>query len=119
MVAAVSRQASRATTVVGNNNLAEHFRLAGEQWVAEDSAARLLEETKQIVFSQYVKEQGDMPVSRAEHNVRSSEKWHEFIVKMVEQRSKANAAKIELRFREMRFYEMQSNEATARAERRL
>jgi len=106
--------------MVGNITLAEEYRLAGEAWVAEDSAARLLEETKSVVFSQMVSNQGkDLPVSRAEHAVRSSEDWKEFIEKMVTQRTKANAAKINLRYAEMRFYEMQSHEATARAERRL
>jgi len=103
----------------GNDNFAEAYRLAGEAWVAEDTAARLLEESKHIVFSQLVGKKGDMPVSRAEHAVRGSDDWQDFINKMVEARSKANAAKIELRYREMRFYERQSTEATARAERRL
>jgi len=103
----------------GNISLAEEYRLAGEAWVAEDSAARLLEETKSVVFSQLVSKQGDIPVSRAEHKVRGSYEWHDWVENMVKQRTKANAAKIELRYAEMRFYEMQSHEATQRAERRL
>lgn len=107
-------------TMDGNNdNFAEKYRLAGEAWVADDSAARLLEETKSVVFSQMVSKQGDMPVSRAEHAVRSSDDWRDFISKMVEARTKANAAKVELRYSEMKFLEWQSAAATARAERRL
>jgi len=104
----------------GNNEpYSEQYRLAGEEWVADDSAARLLEETKSVVFSQLVNKQGDMPVSRAEHAVRSSDEWHEFITKMVEARTKANAAKVYLRYAEMKFFEWQSANANARAERRL
>ena len=106
-------------TAGDNETYAEHYRLAGQEWVAEDSAARLLEETKSIVFSQLVGKQGDMPVSRAEHNVRGSEEWRDFVTNMVEARTKANAAKVEMRFREMKFMERQSIDATARAERRL
>lgn len=87
--------------------------------MAEDSAARMLEETKSAVFSQMVGKQGDMPVSRAEHNVRASADWHDFLKNMVEQRTKANAAKVELKYLEMKFYERQSADATARAERRM
>ena len=104
----------------GNNeSYSEQYRLAGENWVADDSAARIMEETKNVVFSQMVNKQGDMPVSRAEHAVRSSDEWHEFITKMVEARTKANAAKVYLRYAEMRFFEWQSANANARAERRL
>jgi len=78
-----------------------------------------LEETKSLCFSQMVAKQGDIPVSRAEHNVRSSPEWHDWIVGMVDQRSKANAAKVEMRYTEMKFMERQSMDATARSERRL
>ena len=84
-------------TVGDNEPYSEQYRLAGEEWVADDAAARLREETKSIVFSQLVGKQGDMPVSRAEHAVRSSDEWHEFVTKMVEARTKANAAKVYLR----------------------
>lgn len=111
----------RTTAVDGNHNYsyAEEYRLAAEKWVAEDSAARLTEESKTSVFSQMVGKQGDMPVSRAEHNVRSSQEWHEYIKNMVEQRTKANMAKVEMRYLEMKYMERQSMEATARAERRM
>lgn len=106
--------------VDGNNySFAEEYRLAAEAWVAEDSAARMLEETKSLCFSQMVAQQGDIPVSRAEHKVRSSPEWEEWVKKMVEQRTKANAAKVELRYHEMKFMERQSMEATARSERRM
>jgi hypothetical protein len=103
----------------GNDTFAEQYRLAAEKWVAEDSAARLLEETKSLCFSQMVAKQGEIPVSRAEHNVRSSNEWRTWVVNMVEQRSNANAAKVEMRYMEMKFFEQQSESATARSERRM
>ncbi len=103
----------------GNENCAEHYRLAGMEWVEADAAARILEETKTVIFSQMMSKHSDMPVSRAEHLVRGSTEWHEWVHNMVEQRTKANAAKIELRYREMKFMEHQSHAATARAERRM
>lgn len=105
---------------VGNQySYAEEYRLAAEVWVAEDSAARMMEESKSAVFSQMVGQQGDMPVSRAEHNVRASNEWHDYLKQMVEQRTKANSAKVELKYLEMKYFERQSHEATARSERRM
>lgn len=79
----------------------------------------MLEESKSAVFSQMIGKLGDMPVSRAEHKVRASDEWHDYLKKMVDQRSKANAAKVALKYLEMKYFERQSQEATARSERRM
>jgi len=101
------------------STLSEEYRISALEWVDKDGAARMLDESKSVVFSQLVSKQGDIPVSRAEHAVRSSDEWKEYIEKMVQARTEANSSKVEMRFREMRFMERQSTEATARAERRL
>jgi len=102
-----------------NDTYAEQYRLAGEEWVEHDAAARMLEESKSVIFSQMMSKHSDIPVSRAEHQVRSSSDWQEYIQKMVDARTNANAAKVNLRYAEMKFFEWQSASATARAERKL
>jgi len=63
--------------------------------------------------------QGDMPVNRAELNVKSSEEWMEFITNMVKAREKAALLKVQLEYIRMRFNEWQSHAANRRAEMKL
>jgi len=63
--------------------------------------------------------QGDMPVSRAEMNVKASGEWREYVKSMVEAREKASLLKVQLEYIRMRFHEWQSHEATKRAEMKL
>jgi hypothetical protein len=99
--------------------LSEQFRIAAKAWVDLDSAASLLEETKSAVLSQQMAAQGEMPVSRAELNVKASPEWADFVTRMVEARKAANLAKVRLEWLRMRFSEQQSFEATRRAEMKL
>lgn len=100
-------------------NLSEEFRLVGLEWVDADAAANLLEETKSAVLSQMMVKLGDMPVSKAEMQVKASEEWKEHITKMVAARKAANKLKVKMEFMRMRFSEVQSSEANRRAEMRL
>lgn len=100
-------------------NLSEQFRIVAKRWVELDSAARMYEETKSSILSQKMVALGDMPVSRAEHQVKSSDEWIEFIKSMVNARTEANLAKVKMEWLRMKFSEQQSREATERAERRL
>lgn len=84
-----------------------------------DHSARLLEDTKSAILSQRMAELGDMPVSRAEQKVKASKDWHDFVVSIVDARTKANLKKVHLEYLKMRFSERQSHEATARAERKM
>lgn len=102
-----------------NRPLSEQYRLAAKAWVELDAAANLLEETKSAVLSQRMAQQGDMPVSRAELNVKASPEWEEFVTRMVRAREAANLAKVKLEWLRMRFSESQSYEATKRAEMKL
>ena len=99
--------------------LSEQFRIVAKQWVDADSAANLLEETKSAYLARLMAGQGDMPVSRAEMNVKASDNWMEHITKMVSARERASLLKVQLEYLRMRFNEWQSDTATRRAEMRL
>lgn len=99
--------------------ISEEYRIVAKKWVDADAAANLLEETKSAVLSQQMAELGDMPVSRAEMQVKASGQWHQHIEAMVEARKQANTLKCQLEYIRMKFSERQSEEATARAERKL
>lgn len=102
-----------------NFPISEKFRLVAKEWIQLDAAANLLEETKSAVLSQKMAALGDMPVSKAELQVKASDEWRDFVSKMVEARSAANLKKVQMEYIRMQFSEWQSKEATARAERRL
>jgi hypothetical protein len=102
-----------------NLPLSEQFRVIAKKWVDADSAASMLEETKSSVLAQMMAGQGDMPVSRAEMNVKASGEWREYVKSMVEAREKASLLKVQLEYIRMRFHEWQSHEATKRAEMKL
>ena len=91
----------------------------GKEWVDLDAAARSLEECKTAVLSQEKKALGNIPDSRAETEVKSSERWMGYLNNMVDARTKANHAKVKLETIRMRHAEQQSKEATARHEARL
>ena len=99
--------------------LSEQFRLVAKKWVDADAAASLLEETKSAVLARMMSAQGDMPVNRAELNVKSSEEWMEFITNMVKAREKAALLKVQLEYIRMCFNEWQSHAANRRAEMKL
>ena len=102
-----------------NLPLSEQYRIVAKKWVDADAAASLLEETKSAVLSQCMAALGDIPVSRAEMTVKSSDGWHEYIEKMVDARRQASLLKAQLEYIRMRFSEWQSHEATRRAEMKL
>ena len=99
--------------------VSEQYRIVAKRWVDADAAASLLEESKSSFLAKMMSELGDMPVSRAEMNVKSSVEWQEYIKSMVEARQKAALLKVQLEYIRMRFSEEQSYEATKRAEMKL
>jgi hypothetical protein len=99
--------------------ISEQYRVVAKAWVDADSAATLLEETKSAVLARMMLSCGDMPVSRAEMQVKGSDDWREFVTKMVEAREKAALLKVKLEYIRMKFHEWQSQEASRRAEMRL
>jgi hypothetical protein len=111
--------------MIGESNLrndmplSELYRIAAEKWVDLDHAARLLEDTKSSILAQWMADHGDIPISRAEAKVKSSDDWLRLVEDTVTARTKANKAKIELEYLRMRFSEEVSREATARVERKV
>lgn len=99
--------------------ISEEYRIVAKQWVDAEAAASMLEDTKSAVLSQMMLKLGDMPVSKAEMQVKASEDWNDFIHKMVEARKKANLLKVQLEYIRMRSSEWQSMEASKRAEMRM
>lgn len=102
-----------------NLPLSEQFRIVAKKWVEADSAATMLEESKSAVLAKMMADEGDMPVSRAEMNVKASTQWKDYIQSMVEARQKAALLKVQLEYIRMKFSEWQSYEATKRAEMKL
>jgi hypothetical protein len=102
-----------------NAPLSEQFRLAAEEWVDADAAANFLEETKGAVLSRMMAAYGEIAVSRAEMNVKSSDAWMDHLKKMLAAREKAAMLKVKVDYIKMRFQEWQSAEANNRAEMRL
>ena len=97
----------------------EQFRLAAKAWVELDGAARILEETKSAMLSQWQKALGDMPAAHSEREVKASAQWSDFIVRMVDARTDANFAKVRMEYYRMKFSEWISLDATRRAEMKL
>ena len=104
---------------IRNTRHSDDFREVANRWVALDDAARMLEETKTAVLAQRCNALGDMPVTRAEQIVKSSKEWDDYLRKMVNARTQANKAKVEMEYYRMRFAEWNSDAATERAEARL
>ena len=99
--------------------VSEQYRLAAQEWVAMDAAARMLEEGKTTYLAQQKAALGDMPDSKAERIVKSSPQWADYIKKMVNAKTAANRQKVELDYLKMRHMENTSAEANARSERKL
>jgi deoxyribose-phosphate aldolase len=99
--------------------ISEQYRIIAKKYVEADAAASILEETKSAALAQWMAEEGDMPVSRAEMLVKASDKWVHYITDMVDARKKAALLKAQLEYIRMQFSEQQSREATQRAEMKL
>lgn len=99
--------------------VSEQYRLAAQKWVATDAAARLLEEGKSAYIAQQITRLGDMPHAKAERIVKASKEYSDYIKKMVNAKTAANEMREELAWLKMLFMERTSEEATARAERRM
>lgn len=102
-----------------NISWSEQYRITAKAWVDADAAANLLEETKSAVLSRLMSQQGDMPVSRAEMNVKASKEWNDFISGMIDARKQATFLKVKVEYIRMKFQEWSSENATKRAEMRL
>lgn len=102
-----------------NQLFSEQYRLCAKDWVEKDGAARMLKETKTAVLARMKSDLGDMPESKAEKIVKATDQWSDFIKTMVEAETAANLAKVKLKYIEMKYFEHQGANASARAEMRL
>ena len=101
---------------MSNQPFSEQYRLVAKDWVDKDAAARMLEETKTAVLAQMKSAQGDMPESKSERLVKASDEWADFLRKMVDARTAANMARVKMKYIDMKYFEHQAANATARAE---
>ena len=95
------------------------YREAALDWVDKDAAARMLEECKSAFLEKRKTDLGDMPDSHAERIVKATEEWRDYIKCMVNAKTAANRAKVQLNYVEMRAWEERGAEANKRAEMRL
>ena len=102
-----------------NQPISEEYRIVAKSWVDAEAAASMLDDTKSAVLAQKMTALGDMPVSRAEMQVKASDDWIDFVHSVVEARKKANLLKVQLEYIRMRSGEWSSHEASKRAEMRL
>jgi hypothetical protein len=104
---------------MSNEPISEQYRVVAKQWVAAETAASMLEDTKSAVLSQQMLALGDIPVSKAEMLTKANPEWVDHIKKIVEARAAANLLKVQLEYLRMKSAEHQSAEASKRAEMRL
>lgn len=102
-----------------NIPISEQWHRAATKWADLNAAADMLEEGKSAYLSQRMAALGDMPVSKAELAVKSSEDWASYVKKMVKARQQANLAKIEAEILKMRFTEWQAADANNRQQMRM
>ena len=99
--------------------ISEQFRIVARQWVADDEAASILEESKSAVLSQMMLKQGDVPVSKAEMRVKGSSEWQDYLDKMVSARAAANLRKVQLDYLRMRERKEDREAWNERTERKM
>ena len=106
-------------TAESNLPNSEQFRITAKSWVDANAAADILEECKSATLSQWMAEQGDIAVNKAELTVKASERWRVYLETMVNARKRANLLKVQLEYIRMKYGELQSAEASKRAEMRI
>lgn len=96
----------------------EIYQEAYERWVSLDAKARMLEDTKSVVFAQMCSEMtGDFPgysIAKVEQKIKASDRWEAFIRSMVDARTKANKAKVAVEVARMRYWETSQDRADER-----
>jgi hypothetical protein len=116
---------SDAMTVLERGNVPwyERYATLAPEWVAADSAADLLEQTRSAFFAQQVEllKEANTSLSQAaaENKVKASPEWMAYNKTMVETRKNANLLKARLAYIKMRDMSEQSENATRRVEMRM
>ena len=104
---------------MSNEPISEQYRVVAKRWVDAEAAASILEDTKSATLSQMMVALGDMPVSKAEMQVKASADWTAHVEKINDARKQANLLKVQLEYLRMKSGEQSSYEATRRAEMKL
>lgn len=99
--------------------ISEQFARIGHDWARLDSAASGLEELKSSKLSEWIMAEGDMAVNRAEALVKGSQRWRDYIQSMVDARTAANHAKVDMEFLRMKHREWVGEDANNRIQARL
>jgi len=99
--------------------LSEQYRLASKDYVKAKSIAKLAEDLKPSKFSELINLRADMAVSRAEHAVRASQEWKDYVASVVASVEAADMARAKVKWIEMRFQEWVMQQAGARKEREM
>ena len=116
----IAQRAIAASEMIEHERpISAQFRIVAKEWVDLDAAANLLEETKTAVLAQRMAALGDMPVSKAEMQVKASKDWHEHLASICEARKKANLRKVQLDYLKIKHPEWQAINANARHKMRL
>ena len=102
-----------------NQPLSEQFRHAAETWADAEAAASLLEESKSAVLARRMAELGDVPVNRAERDIKASPEWSDYIGQMCKARAEANLAKVQVEYLRVKIQEWQSEAADERLRAKL
>lgn len=102
-----------------NRPLSEQIGQAYYEWADINAAAQMLEECKSAFLAHKVSELGEMPASKAETAVKSSEDWKLYVVRMVRKRQEANRARARLEELRAKFSEWQSHEANMRQQNKM
>lgn len=104
--------------MTNNRPQSEIYREAYERFVALDAKARLLEDTKSVVFAQMCSEMmGDFPgysVAKVEQRIKACDRWEQHVRAIVDSRTKANEAKVAVEVARMRSWEQSQDRADER-----
>ena len=104
---------------MSNEPISEQYLRKAHEWADLDNAASLMEESKSSVLSQMILAEGQIPLNRAEANVKASERWVKYIKEMVGARAAANHARVELEYLRMRHREWVGEDANNRLQAKL
>ena len=104
---------------MSNLPLTEQHRIVAKKWVDAAYNANKLKELKSNVLAAMMIALGDMPVSRAEMQVKASAEWKEYVEGLCDAERQENLLRVQLKNIEMQHRDRESEAATRRAEMRL
>jgi len=101
------------------HDIAELFRIAGEEWAEADAAYYLLENTRTSLRSEITLRQTGIPNNRAEHIASASPEYRDHVKKAADAKRHANRLRVRMDYLKMRYGLWNSADANQRTERKL